>query len=193
MHNPSPTTPAPNDPAISLAHTHALDDAGLTAIRQLLDDAFEGEFSDADWDHALGGVHVLARHGDDLMGHAAVVQRHLLYTPATGERRVLRAGFLEAMAVRADRQRRGIGAAIMGAVNGIVRGAYALGALSSSEAGRGLYLAQGWQPWQGRTFAMTPEGVVRTEEEDDGVLVLPANGIELTGDLACDWREGDLW
>ena len=27
-------------------------------IRALLDTAFEGDFTDHDWDHALGGVHV---------------------------------------------------------------------------------------------------------------------------------------
>jgi len=41
-----------------------------------------------------------------------------------------------------------------------------------------------------------PDGPVRTEEDDGGVLVLrtPATaGIELTGALVCDWRAGDVW
>src|SRR5688572_21874717 len=55
-------------------------------IRALLSDAFDG-FADDDWEHALGGVHALAWEADELIGHASVVQRRLLY-----QGRALRAG-----------------------------------------------------------------------------------------------------
>lgn len=38
-----------------LAHTADLGPDELTAARALLDDAFEGDFADEDWDHGLGG------------------------------------------------------------------------------------------------------------------------------------------
>ncbi|MDF2830596.1 MAG: aminoglycoside N-acetyltransferase AAC(2)-Ib, partial [Mycobacterium sp.] len=45
-------------------------------------DAFGGgetDFTDADWEHALGGMHALIfRHGA-LIAHGAVVQRHLIH------------------------------------------------------------------------------------------------------------------
>lgn len=41
------------------AHTADLAPADLRAVRDLLDDAFDGGFSDEDWDHGLGGIHVL--------------------------------------------------------------------------------------------------------------------------------------
>ena len=60
--------------------------------------------------------------------------------------------------------------------------------------GAGFYAARGWQPWQGPTSALTPEGVVRTPEDDDGVYVLPvAAPLDLAGELTCDWRDGDVW
>jgi aminoglycoside 2'-N-acetyltransferase I len=41
---------------------------------------------------------------------------------------------------------------------------------------------------------ITPNGLVRTPEEDDCIFVLPVTAqLRLTADLACDWRAGDLW
>ena len=57
---------------------------------------FEGEFTEQDWEHALGGIHALVWDGDALVGHAAVVQRRLLHGG-----RALRAGYVEGVGVRA--------------------------------------------------------------------------------------------
>jgi aminoglycoside 2'-N-acetyltransferase I len=46
------------------ASTDALSVAFLAELRRLLDAAFEGEFSDDDWNHALGGVHVWVADAD---------------------------------------------------------------------------------------------------------------------------------
>jgi aminoglycoside 2'-N-acetyltransferase I len=35
---------------------------------------------------------------------------------------------------------------------------------------------------------------VRTPEEDDSIFVLPVGReLDITGDLTCDWRGGDVW
>jgi aminoglycoside 2'-N-acetyltransferase I len=133
-------------------------------------------------------MHALLWEAGQLVAHASVVQRRLLHAG-----RALRVGYVEAVAVRADRRNHGYGAAVMDAVERIVRGAYELGALGSSTAGAGFYATRGWALWQGRTFALTPDGIVRTEAEDDDVYVLGVAGLDLRGDLTCDWREGDLW
>ena len=44
--------------------------------------AYAGEFTDADWDHALGGMHAIIEHRGTLIAHAAVVQRRLLHRGA---------------------------------------------------------------------------------------------------------------
>jgi aminoglycoside 2'-N-acetyltransferase I len=174
---------------VRTAHTADLDPAALAAARRLLDDVFGPEFSDEDWDHALGGIHAVVWEGEELVGHASVVQRRLLHGG-----RALRAGYVEAVAVRPDRRRRGLGGALMEALERVVRGAYELGALGASDEGAALYLARGWRRWEGRTFALTPDGVVRTEEEDDGVFVLPVSTpLDISGDITCDWRDGDVW
>ncbi|MFD1149372.1 GNAT family N-acetyltransferase [Saccharothrix hoggarensis] len=173
---------------VSVVHTWQLSGAALAAVRELLDEAFDGDFGEEDWEHALGGVHALVHDGDELVGHGAVVQRRLLHGG-----RALRAGYVEGVAVRADRRRRGVGGVVMAALEDVVRGAYDLGALSASEDALEFYAARGWQRWRGRTFALTPGGVERTEEEDDGVFVLPVATLDPAGDLTCDWRDGDVW
>jgi len=173
---------------VVVAHTADLVPATLAAVRALLDAAFDNDFDDTDWDHSLGGMHAMAWDGDELVGHAAVVQRRLLH-----QGKALRAGYVEGVAVRTDHRRRGVGAAVMAPVERIIRTAYELGALGSSEMGIPFYEARGWQRWQGQTWALTPTGVIRTADDDDGVYVLPVGDIDLTADLTCDWRDGDVW
>jgi len=174
---------------IRLAHTADLDRFTLDAARVLLDTVFEGEFTDDDWDHSLCGMHALAYEDGALVGQAAGVQRRLIHGG-----RSLRTGYLEGMAVRADRQRRGIGGALMAEMVRIVRGGYELGALSATEAGVPLYRATGWHRWSGPTSALTPRGVERTPDDDGGVWVLPvAVRLHPGNELTCDWRGGDVW
>ena len=45
------------DAASRLCRTAALGRDTRTAIRALLDAAFDGDFTDDDWAHALGGTH----------------------------------------------------------------------------------------------------------------------------------------
>ncbi|MDT0345224.1 GNAT family N-acetyltransferase [Streptomyces litchfieldiae] len=174
---------------VRTAHTADLDAATLVAAHTLLDDAFEGDLTDHDWEHALGGIHALAFDGDELIGHASVVQRRMLHAG-----RALRAGYVEGVAVHPAHRRRGLGAALMTAVERVIHRAYDLGALSTSDGGRSLYAARGWLAWQGPTFALTPLGIARTEEDDGGVYVLPVTtSLAPAGELVCDWRDGDVW
>ncbi|MDA3644492.1 GNAT family N-acetyltransferase [Saccharopolyspora indica] len=173
---------------IRAAHTADLDPITTKAVRTLLWDVFE-EMPEQDWDHCLGGIHVLAREGAELIGHASVVQRQLVHGG-----RALRAGYVEAVAVHGDHRRRGIGGLMMAEIERVVRGAYDLGALGASDVGAAMYESRGWQRWQGPTSALTPAGVERTPEEDGGVFVLPVDvPLDLTGEITCDYREGDLW
>lgn len=174
---------------VATAHTAELDAATLAAARALCDNVFGEELTDDDWEHGLGGIHALAREGGELVGHGSVVQRRLLHGG-----RALRAGYLEGVAVRANRRGRGYGAAVVDALEGVVRGAYDLGALSGTDASIPFYEARGWQQWQGPTAVLAPDGLMRTEEDDGGVYVLPgAAPLDLNGQLACDWRDGEVW
>jgi aminoglycoside 2'-N-acetyltransferase I len=174
---------------VSTAHTADLDAATLRAARELLEAVFAGELTEEDWEHALGGVHALAWEDGELVAHASVVQRRLLHGG-----RALRTGYVEGVGVHPGRRRRGHGAAVMAEVERVIRGAYDLGALGTTDEAAAFYAARGWRQWEGATSALTPGGVVRTAEEDGGILVLPvAVELDFAGELTCDWRDGELW
>jgi aminoglycoside 2'-N-acetyltransferase I len=174
---------------VRLAHTADLDAATLTAARALLDEVFAGDMTDDDWEHALGGMHALVWEGGDLVGHASVIQRRLLHGG-----RALRTGYLEGVGVRADRRRRGHATAMMQALERVVRAAYDLGALGATDEAAPMYSARGWKRWRGPLSAITPTGITRTEAEEGSIYVLPgAVPLDLSGELTCDWREGDVW
>lgn len=177
-----------SDVRVQVVHTGLLAPEVLVEARGLLDAAFAGELTDDDWAHCLGGLHALVRTGDALVAHGALVQRRLLLGG-----RVLRAGYVEGVAVRADLRRRGLGHALMAPLEQAGRRAYDVVALATSDGGAPFYAARGWLPWQGPTSALTPDGVVRTPDDDDCVLVLPGSGLDRSAGLTCDWREGDPW
>ncbi len=176
-------------PRTQVAHTADLDSAELSAARELTLEVFGDEVTDLDWEHALGGMHVLLWEGERLVGHGAVILRRLLY----GER-ALRTGYIESVVVRAERRRRGYGTRVMEELERLLRGGYELGALGASEMGAPFYASRGWKRWAGDTWALTPSGRVRTDDEDDDLYVFEVSvNLDPTQDLTCDWREGNVW
>jgi aminoglycoside 2'-N-acetyltransferase I len=76
----------------------------------------------------------------------------------------------------------------------VIRGAYEVGGLGAGEPAATLYRSLGWRAWEGRTWVLGPEGLARTPKDDGGVYVLPVTAtLDLAGDLACDWRGGEVW
>jgi aminoglycoside 2'-N-acetyltransferase I len=172
-----------------LIHTSDLDHETRDDARRMVIEAFAGDFGDADWEHALGGMHALIFDHGALIAHAAVVQRRILHRDTA-----LRCGYVEAVAVREDRRGQGLARAVLDAAEQVVRGAYQIGALCASDAGRPLYAARGWLPWRGPTSVLAPSGVIRTPDEDDSVFVLPIGvDVDTSDELICDWRDGDVW
>jgi aminoglycoside 2'-N-acetyltransferase I len=177
--------------ALRTAHTYELSGPGLAGIRTMLETAFDGDFGDVDWAHGLGGVHAFVRDGKGVAAHGSVIMRRVLHAG-----RSYRVGYVEAVAVRADRRRQGLGGRVTAALETVIDGAYDLGALSASEDGAPLYRARDWQLWQGRIEVMGPRGTVRLPEEEDSTYLRPAAGAELpdpaAGPLVFDWRDGDV-
>ena len=174
---------------LRLAHTADLDARELGAVRALLDDAFDGGLSDEDWDHGLGGLHVLLRDAGGLAAHGSVVMRRVRHRG-----RWLRTGYVEAVAVRSDVRRAGLGGRVTAELERVIGRAYDLGALSASEDGAPLYTARGWQRWPGRLHALSPDGIVRLPEVEGYLYVWPAlaGPLDPAHELVLDWRDGDV-
>ncbi len=176
-------------PSVRLTHTASLTPAERAAVHDLLFDVFD-DMAEDDVEHALGGLHAMVWDGGELVAHGAVVQRRLLHGG-----RALRAGYVEGVAVRADRQRQGLGRAVMTTLDDVVRHAYEIGGLGATDEAVPLYVSLGWRRWEGTAWALTPDGVVETAEDAGAIFVLPVDGVPLdvAGAITCDWREGDVW
>jgi aminoglycoside 2'-N-acetyltransferase I len=136
-------------------------------------------------------VHVLAVEDGEEVAHAAVVERTLV----AGDR-PLRTGYVEGVATRPDRRRRGLAALVLREAGRIIQQRYQLGGLSDGSGVPGFYERLGWERWQGPTLVAAPHGPVRTAADDGSVMVLrtPATGqLDLGAPLTCDWRPGDAW
>jgi aminoglycoside 2'-N-acetyltransferase I len=176
-------------PLLREATTGELALGELIRLRALLDVAFGGYFTDDDWEHAIGGTHVLVEVDDIVVSHASVVPRRLQLPD-----RALSAGYVESVATHPLFQRRGYAAAAMERIARVIHDTYDIGALSTGVPD--FYLQLGWERWSGMTFVNAPEGHLRTMEEDGAVFVLrtPRTGaIDLDAPITCDHRFGDVW
>jgi aminoglycoside 2'-N-acetyltransferase I len=159
----------------------------------MLVDAFgndpEEALRDEDWAHALGGTHVLLEEGGEILAHAAVVER----TIHVGDR-PLRAGYVEAVATRADRRGEGLGRAVMTEAGAIIQERFELGVLGTGV--QPFYERLGWRVWRGPSAIRTEGGIVPSPDEDGSLMVLaiPATPeLDPTATISCEWREGDAW
>jgi aminoglycoside 2'-N-acetyltransferase I len=165
------------------------DPRDLELVRSLMDRAFDGDFSDDDWEHSIGGWHVVALEGGAIVAHAALVSR-----PIEADGRMFDTGYVEAVATEPSRQGRGLGTAVMEVVGELVVTRYELGALSTGE--HHFYERLGWERWRGPTFVRHGDQLIRTEGEDDGIMVLRVGrsiDIDLGSAISCGRRRGDDW
>ena len=167
---------------------HELTHTQHDAIRELLNAAFDQEFSDEDNDHACGGVRVIAVDGDQIIGHAALISRTITIagTPFC-------VGYVEGVAVWPSRQGQGIGKAIMRQITDMATRDFVISMLSTGE--HDFYAKLGWQRFAGMSYVDNHGSSARTADEDEGLMVhtalmhLNQPGIA----WVCDWRTGDVW
>jgi aminoglycoside 2'-N-acetyltransferase I len=161
----------------------------LEAVRLFVVEAFEGRFSVEDWEHTAGGWRVIAFDGDVPVAHAAVVPRELRV-----RQRAFDAGYVEGVATRAGQHGRGLGTAVMTEISDLVRMHFELGGLSTGR--RSFYQALGWESWRGPSYVEHEGDLIRTPDEDDGLMVLrfgPSADVELDAPIVCQRRPGDDW
>jgi len=181
--------------AVRRVATEDLTPTELDAIHAMLVTAFgddpEVAFGPDDWQHTLGGVHILAEEDGAIVAHASVVDR----TIEVGGR-PLQAGYVEAVATREDRRGAGIGSKVMTEVATILRKRFELGMLGTGRIS--FYERLGWHVWRGPSGFHDPEtGGVEWTPDDDGylmVLTTPSTPeLDATAAIVCEWRPGDVW
>jgi aminoglycoside 2'-N-acetyltransferase I len=172
----------------SLFPTGAAPAGMLPQIRQLLDEAFAEDFTDDDWEHALGGWHVVVLEGSTPVSHAACVPRIL---EAAGP---FRTGYVEGEATAPRRRGQGLASLALSELGMLIRRNFELGALSTGS--HTLYERLGWERWRGATFVRRGDELSRTEEDDDGLMVLrfgPSRELDLSATISCEERSGEDW
>ena len=171
------------------ARTDALTLSFLQDVRAVLDAAFEGDFTDQDWEHAIGGIHVWLTGATGLISHGSLVERTLVCSGTT-----LSVGYVEAVATVASQRRQGHGARVMRQLAELICEGYPLGALSTGT--HAFYATLGWERWRGPTLVKDPKGRERTPGDDSDVMILRtprSPRLNLDGEIVCDWRLGDVW
>jgi aminoglycoside 2'-N-acetyltransferase I len=177
--------------SIRVVPSAALSAADWSELTELCVAAFEEPW-DGYWESIGPGVHVMAEDDEGvIVAHAAIVDR-LLY-PGDA---VLRAGYVEAVAVLPAFQRRGHGTEVMAVINRMIDRGYELGALGTGS--HHFYERLGWVTWRGPTWIrQRDESLVRSPDEDGDILVrrtpsTPAS-LDLSLPIAVDWRPGEVW
>ena len=174
---------------LRILSSEALKSAHRSELKDLLEAAFEGSFTEDDWAHTFGGTHALLidEETDALLAHASVVPRRLWIDEAEVD-----AGYVEAVAVRADQQGRGRGTRVMRALEPALD-QFPLCALSTSS--HAFYTRLGWRRWRGPSWVRNADGTRRrSPEEDGGIMVRPTDGaMLLTEPISCEARIGDDW
>ena len=159
-----------------------------SSIRDLLDLAYEGDFSSEDWEHTFGGQYFIGFLENTIIAHGAVVPR-----PMTINGTNLTVGYVEAIAVLPSQWRHGFGTQLMKEVTQFCHNNYEISMLSTDE--NQFYQRIGWLQFQGESFVKNSNTEVRTAEEDEDLMFLPGkkSGITEIRSAVCDARSGDSW
>lgn len=157
-------------------------------ILNLLKDAFEGDFSEEDWQHSLGGVRLIGFMNEEIVAHGAVVPRAVRIDDVE---EII--GYVEAIAVDPRFWRQGIGTALMEEITKICKSQYQFSMLSTGE--KDFYRRSGWVDFKGESYVDLGEKVVRSEEEDEGLMYLGVGKYLNVSPLkvVCKSRSGDSW
>jgi aminoglycoside 2'-N-acetyltransferase I len=165
-------------------------DADLLAKSKMLCfSSFGNRFKASDWEHTLGGTRVLLFEGAELLGHAAIVPRCIHINDEE-----FNVGYVEGVAIRTGKQRVGSGTKIMQEVATHLFDQFDLGVLYTLHPT--FYTRLGWEHWAGPSFVLQRTNLVRTPDDDTGLMVLrPAKlaGLSLTESITCHERDGDDW
>lgn len=160
----------------------------LSAIRDLLNQAYEGEFSEEDWLHTFGGTRFVGLIGQEIVAHGAVIARNFLINS-----QARRVGYLEGVAVSVRHQGIGIGSKLLSSMSEFTAAQHQVSMLSTDEFE--FYSRFGWNRFKGKSGVLLDGSLTLTPDEDNGLMYLTGkDGFpEEMLTAYCDAREGDDW
>lgn len=160
----------------------------LVALKNLLDLAYEGDFSESDWLHTIGGVRFVGKLNGEIVAHGAVVPRDVFINGQSA-----RVGYLEGVAISTDLQGQGFGSQLLTDISEYCVSNFELAMLSTDELN--FYSKFGWRQFQGKSGVIRDGHAILTPEEDEGLMYLlgKSNPNFDIRTAYCDWRPGDVW
>ena len=124
---------------------------------------------------------------NSLVGHAAVVSRRITF-----DGHIVEAGYVEGLAIGGNWRGLGLGSELLAAATNFCRLNYRVSLLSTNI--HKFYAKHGWQRFEGESFAETDSGLIRTSEDDDGLMLLSDDAmLARPNRVTCDFRRGDIW
>ena len=178
--------------SIRIAPSAELTASDWRILTELCVAAFNEPWDDY-WESIGPGVHVIAEQRErGIVAHAAIVDR-LLYPGDL----MLRAGYVEAVAVWPDLQQTGLGTTVMEVIDRMLDEAYELGALGTGS--HAFYARLGWVIWRGPTFIRELDGSLKRSPDEDGDIMVRLTpmtppDLDLSLPIAVDWRPGgEVW
>jgi len=159
-----------------------------SALRNLMSEAYEDDFSEEDWLHTYGGIRFVGTYDGEIVTHGAVVPREI---HINGQARSV--GYVEGVAVSRRFQGRGFGSKLLSTISETCAIQHELSMLSTDEFK--FYDRFGWRRFEGKSGVIIKGAVTLTPDEDDGLMYLIGDSglSEEIRTAYCDWREGDYW
>lgn len=157
-------------------------------LRKILNEAFEDDFSEEDWQHTYGGVRFLGHLDGHLISHGAVVPRKMQVDGAS-----MLVGYVEGIAVSPGFQRKGFGSLLLEEITSYCKSDFPLSMLSTDE--KVFYERQNWLDFEGNSYVFKDGVVIRSNDEDEGLMYLPGLSQDMGSPkkVICESRVGDAW
>jgi aminoglycoside 2'-N-acetyltransferase I len=159
-----------------------------SSIQEMLELAYEGDFSSEDWEHTSGGRYFVGYFEETIVAHGSVVPREMLI-----DGQQVTVGYVEAVAVSPVYSGQGFGSMLMRRITEFCRDSYELSMLSTDE--KNFYEKCGWLQFTGESFIACKNAEIRSADEDEGLMFLPSDKNERRDirRAVCQARSGDSW
>ena len=166
----APESTTAGDLEIKIRRTAELGDTARAEVVRLCIDAHQ----EPDFEHLFSylppeGLHMLARSGHELVGHAVVTNRWLQPEGLP----LLRTAYVDAVATAPAAQGRGVGTVVMRHLAEAVGVDFDIACLETERVS--FYERLGWEEWRGPLAGRSDDGLIPTPDQK-GIMILRLPG-----------------